>query len=132
MKKKYSVDEKTGKRVIRNPKRSKFTSAQRKAAGERLNAAKKVTIWLQIAHYRIDGVYGPGNVTVRKDLAAEFAREEQEAQRAEEAFYGTKGVLVVGQRRVGNTVVTVTKQVPVETFDLSLGDDSNIAMNIKG
>ena len=135
--KKYKVDPTTGKHIIARPQNKKGTkkpvnSAKLAAQRERMAQNKATTIYLRMPHNRMGGQYGPGKVVVGAALARELLYEEQKQAEADTAFYGTKGAIIVGPRKVGNQVAHVIRQVPVETFDDSLGNDANIAFSIKG
>jgi len=130
--KKYKVDPKTKKRVIARPGRKTLTPEQRQASKARLQQNRATTVFLHMPHYRLGQTYGPGKVVVSATLAREFQFEEEKQREADTAFYGTKGVIVGPPRTIGNQSAHSTHQVPVETFDTTLDQDSSIAMTFKG
>jgi len=83
-------------------------------------------------HYRMGQTYGPGKVVVNASLARELQFEEEKQREADAAFYGTKGAIIGPRRTVGTQSAHSVQAVPVETFDTSLNDDSNVSMTFKG
>lgn len=77
-----------------------------------MNQIRRVTIKLGMSHVINGLVYGPGVMSVTRDLARELQNREQHATKIEDEFRGTKGV-IIGPRRGGSVSM---KLVPIETF----------------
>src|SRR3990167_7572776 len=81
-------------------------------------AVRDVTVTL-LARHNVNGMtYGPGQVTVKRDLADALNEAERNARQADENFAGTRA-MVVGPGRQGGFV---TRRVAPEYFDAALAN----------
>ena len=101
----------------------KTANKSRRAPGETRGRKRMLTITLTMQH-RINGVpYGPGDVTVREDLAATFAEQERNATDAENFLHQHQSAII----GAGNRLL----RVPNDLFNDTMGQIASGA-NLRG
>ena len=98
------------------PTKRKQSAALKKKRAETIKAnylkSRPVTLVLRTRHNVNGVIYGPGKVTVSRDLSAILGSSESQLIQNEERFYGTRSVIVGRRGPTGHPLI----QMPDSTF----------------